>query len=650
VDFSNDSSHLLLMQVLFDKRQSAKSNLHPMRSLLDIRMLMICFIMLLFSVQCFSSGQERFLHFTEVDGLPRNITTTLAQDQYGYIWIGTNNGIARYDGKDFYYYNELSGTGITSLLYDSKNTLWAGTNKGLYKYNRLTNFFEFIAEGYISKIEEEKGEIYFLMMSNIFRIDGNKTVNVLQGNDISDFCFSEEGLWIGKSNDGISLFSRETGFREIMASYMKDKPVSLINKIDDKLFVGLFNGQLYAVSDKGQITQIDIKNHYYFKKIIKVGQEIWLATDGNGIIVLDNHLNATRILGKNREDNTSINSNSIYDVLPGKNEEIWLASYGAGLTCILPDNQLFQNILPERGNANSLVANEGVSVTVEEPFVYFGTNYGLSVWNRNTGHFVNQPRDRLIKDLNGTKVTAIYADSNNDIWVGTYDGLLGKYSPDFSLLKSYHPCGNNQDEMQQIVDIKCVDKNRLVILTQFYTRILLNFDKEKETTKVFELFSKGSNITYCLLNSLRKNQQGELLAVISNLGLYHVNWNDNVLENRLTDVNSKVNGSVTDFYQNKRGYYWITTSANGLLCISKDGSFFKNWSVKNGLPSNTLLRVESVDDRFLWISTISGICRFDTETEEVLNFNHRDGLPANEFQERASSVTSDGKVIFGSLA
>ena len=143
------------------------------------------------------------MHFTEVDGLPRNITTCLEQDQYGYLWIGTTNGIARYDGKNFYCYKELSGVGIIYLLYDSQNILWVATGKGLFKYNRLTNYFELIVQGFITKVEEDNGEIYFLMISNIYKVNGNKILNIYKGNDISDFCFSKEGIWLGKSNDGV---------------------------------------------------------------------------------------------------------------------------------------------------------------------------------------------------------------------------------------------------------------------------------------------------------------------------------------------------------------------------------------------------------------------------------------------------------------
>lgn len=608
------------------------------------------FVALIISVRGFSAEQERYLHFTEIDGLPRNITTCLEQDKYGYVWIGTNNGIARFDGKNFYCYKELSGIGVIYLLYDSHDVLWAATGEGLFKYNRLTNYFDRIVQGFVSKIREDNGEVYFLMLSDIYTIKDNKIFNIYQENDISDFCFSKEGIWLAKSNDGVVLLSRESNFSKVIASYLQNKSVVLVRKIDDKLFVGCYDGELYSISDNGKPIYIEINNHYLLKKIIKIDHEIWLATDGYGIIVLDKNFKISRILNRNWSTDASINSNSIYDILCGSNHEIWLASYGAGLTCILPDNLLFQNFLPEKGNENSLVANEGVAVFIKKPIIYFGTNYGLSAWDENTGQFNNLTSDRLRKDLNGTKVTAITASTDNSIWLGTYDGLLGKYNSNYQLTKTYHPSSNGPDEMQQIVQLQEIDKSNLLIVTQFHSRILLNFNTKNETTSLFELYSKGSNITYCLLNSLRENQQGELLAVISDKGLFHVNWKDNVLENRLSEMNKRIDFNIADFYNDKKGYYWFASSANGLIRISTDGKNYKKFTVKEGLPSNTLVRIESTDDRFLWISTISGIFRFDTESGEALNFNHRDGLPANEFLERVSGKTIDGKIVFGCMA
>ncbi|MBN2519060.1 MAG: response regulator [Bacteroidales bacterium] len=618
-------------------------------SIYNKKVLIYC-VALLFSLQCFAYKAERYLYYTEIDGLPRNQTTCIEQDQYGYLWIGTANGIARYDGKNFNIYKELSGIGVIELFYDSRHTLWVCTSKGLFKYNRITNFFELIVNGYISKVQEDNGEIYYLLLSNIFKLSNITSINIYQGDNLTDFCFSKEGIWISKMDHGVRLLSRESDFKKITFSTLNNKSVSLISMIDDILFICCYNGQVFALMENREINEIKINNHYFILKVVKVGQEIWMASDGNGIIILDKNLKILKTLSRNTYSSSSINSNSIYDIFPGNSNEIWIATYGAGLTCILPDNLLFLNIVPEKGNPNSLIANEGTSVYIKEPYFYFGTNYGLSSWDINTGEFKNLSSDKLRMELNGTKITAIHASQNNHLWIGTYDGLLGKYTLDYNLIKAYYPNSNAPDEMQRIVYLQEIDNNHMLILTQFQNQILLNFNIITEKPEVFELYQKGSRITYFLLNSIRENQQGELLALISDKGLFHINWVNNVLENRLEAMNNRINFYASDFYQDKKGNYWFATAADGLLRLSEDGKNYKKWTLKEGLPTNTLIKIESVDDQYIWISSISGICRFNMQNEEILNFNYSDGLPANEFQDRVSAKTQDGKIIFGSVA
>lgn len=607
-------------------------------------------ILFLQAFMCFPSNHERFLHFTEAEGFPRNITTCLAKDQYGYIWIGTNNSIVRFDGKEFKVYSDLENCAINALLYDCKHNLWVGTSHGLYKYNPVSDFFELVMSGFISELNEDNNDVYFLMMSDIYRISETGIETLMHVENITSLCFSDDGLWISKNSDGITLFDRESNFSHVKASLLKNFKVARLNMIDNELFVGMFDGQLFKLANDYEIQKIELNNHYYIAACQKVRNQIWIATDGNGIFILDQNLKKIKKLDRNEGSPSSISTNSIYDILIGDNDEIWLANYGAGLTCILPDNQLFQNILPENGNQNSLVANDGVAVLVKEPYVYFGTNYGLSKWDESQNQFLNLTSKSLQKELNGTKVTAIYVDRDHTVWVGTYDGLLGHYTSDLKLIRSYHPCSRFPDEMQRIIGIKEFNKDNLAILTQFHSQILLNFNKSSGQTEVFELFQKGSNYTYCLSNSLRMNQKGELLAVITDMGLFHVNWGDKVLENRLSEMNSRLQCYITDFYNDNSGNYWITSSTDGLIFASPDGEIVRKWSEKDGLPSNKLIRIESTDDRYLWISTVSGICRFDTKTQEVLNFNNRDGLPANEFHDMVSTSIDDGRIIFGSLA
>ena len=226
-------------------------------------------LLLCLSLEIFPAEQEKYLHFTEVDGLPRNITTCIEQDEYGYLWIGTTNGIAQFDGNSFYSYKELSGISVFNLLYDSHNTLWAATGQGLYKYNRVTNNFELIVEGFTPKVRQFENNIYFIMYSGIGKVTGNKYETYYTtptGGYLSDFLISEEGLWLSKNTEGVWLVDR-TNLKRTLARYLQDKYPSLIDKIDDKLLIGCYNGQLYCITKDRKLVQLDFSNHYFPKNL-----------------------------------------------------------------------------------------------------------------------------------------------------------------------------------------------------------------------------------------------------------------------------------------------------------------------------------------------------------------------------------------------
>lgn len=611
---------------------------------------MLFFIHVVGLSSLFSVEREKYLHFTDIDGLPRNITTCIEQDKYGYTWIGTGNGIARYDGNSFYNYKQLSGQNINYLFIDSKNQLWVATDLGLYFYNRQTDFFEIRQEGYIRKIQEDNGMIYFLNVDRIQRIEGNTVVNIRKESDFRDLCITTKGIWFSHSLDGVKLLSRQSGFKEVTENYLENKYVSVIRKIDGYLFFGCRNGMLFVRSSNGTQKKLELNNHRAFQEIVKVDNEIWLATDGNGIIVLDENLNYLRSLIKSDDGESKLTSNSIYDIYQGANDEIWIATYGGGLQCVLADVSPFKNIVPVSGNKNSLVGNEGVSVFSNNSKIYYGTNYGLSVFDEKTEMFTNLTSNDLNNDLLGVKVLAVNTDSDDNLWIGTYDGLLGKYTPDYHLKKRIHPCSKAENEMQRIVLMHKYDDRSFLLGTQYRDKSLLNFDIESQKISTYKVWVDRKNISHFQIISIRENQEGETIVLIRNAGLFTVKANTTNLVDELPEINKRITFKLNDFYHDKKGFYWMTSQTNGLIRMSVDGRVFDKWTIDDGLPSNTLLRLESVDDRFLWISTIAGLCRFDMETSQILIFNHQHGLAANEFMPRSSTTTADGRLIFGSSA
>lgn len=596
----------------------------------------------------FSIERDKYLYFNDIDGLPRNIVTSIEQDKYGYTWIGTGNGISRFNGNEFKNYDQLKGQLIRSLLIN-KDGLWVASDEGLYYYNRTSDHFEIKFEGYVNAIGTYLGEIYFAYSNKIMKLNLPENMVIIQDKYISEFCITNEGFWFDNDGDGVNFVSHSNR-NVIKTTLLHKKAISIIREIEGNLFFGCTNGELFVLKPDGTELQVAIENHHACKEVIKVNNEIWLATDGNGILILDENLNYKRSLNRGYHQNLKFKSNSIYDVYLGHDNEVWIATYGAGLISLMEDTSPFKNIIPEPGNRNSLVAKEGVSAFKKENKIYLGTNYGLSVLDENTGDFTNLSLKRLKQEMEGSKVLAINTDQQNNFWLGTYDGLLGKYTPDLKFIRSYHPCGDNATDMQRIIFIhKCI-KNNLLIVTHYRDKSLLNFDLETEKFTPLSLFVNGTNQKNLFITSLRENRDGETMALLRTKGLYTVNLEKNILENNLPEVNNRITFRLSDYYKDTKGYYWLATQKEGLVRMSEDGKEFDKWTTEQGLPTNSLLRIESTDDKYLWISTISGLCRFEMETGSMLIFNHEHGLPADEFIARASTLTNDGRLIFGSVA
>ena len=582
--------------------------------------------------------RRKAVNFTDKEGLPRNIVICFLQDNYGYSWVGTGNGISRFDGYTFTNYDDLKGQTINTMLLDGSNNLWVGTDAALYKYDRLKDQFISIDEGYTRQLSEFDGNIYYLLVNRLIRLNpsGETTTYTLDG--IISYAVTDDGIWYSK-NDGLRLLDSEVYL-------LPKRAVSLVRKTGNRIWIACRNGDLFLMENK-RIRRIVSDNHYNIMDIEQIGNEIWIATDGGGIIILDEKLNMQEKLIKEQYSESLVPSNSIYDIFSSDNHAVWISTYGAGLTLLSHENIATRNILPITGNNNSLVDKEGISVCIDNDDYYLGTNYGVSRWNTTNNQFKNLNSAALEKQINGRKVTAINIDQNENLWIGTYDGLVGKYTKNLDMLHTYHPCSEDKSEMQKVIFIRNLNENNLLIGTHYRNKSLLRFDPITLEVSPVKLLTRVANQYNYQANNIRKNKFGETIVLIRNQGIFIYNDEENTLENYLPEINNRITFRLNDFYHDKKGNYWFTTQTDGLVRMSPDGRIFDQWTTEDGLPTNTLLSIESINDDILWISTIDGICRFDTRNNQIQIFNYRHGLASNEFLPRSSAVTANMDIIFG---
>ena len=602
--------------------------------------LLFCAIFMVLNIQTlFATERTRAIHFTDKEGLPRNIVSCFVEDDYGYGWIGTGNGISRFDGYKFINYEALEGEVVNTMTIDTNNELWVGTDAALYHYNRLKDNFELLVKGYPRQLSAYDNRIYYLLVNRLIQLnsDGSDTTYTIDG--ITCYDVTSEGIWYSPGR-GVKKIGSEINL-------LSNRWISLIREINGVLWIACRNGDLFSWRS-GILQRIPLNNHYNIMDIELIDNSIWIATDGGGIIILDTDLHPRTVLKKEQNIEALIPSNSIYDISHGMDNAVWISTYGAGLTLLTAGNNAFRNILPSPVTSNSLIDKEGVSTDMDGDIYYLGTNYGVSVWNSRTNRFKNLDSEMLEQQINGRKATAIFKDKNkNRLWIGTYDGLLGEYTNDLQLLRTFHPCSELGSEMQQIIILYELDDENLLIGTHYREKSLLRFNKKTGKVDPVELDYRVNNKFNYQVNTIRKNKFGETIVLIRNLGLFLYNTEDNILESFLPEINSRITFRLNDFYHDKTGNYWFATQADGLVKLSPDGRVFERWTDQNGFPTNTLLSIESTDDKILWISSIDGLCRFNTVNGQVQIFNYRHGLASNEFLPRTSLITEDNDILFG---
>ena len=585
-----------------------------------------------------SGKQEKVIIYTVNDGLPRNIVTCFAQDSFGYGWVGTKNGLARFDGYDFITYDSLSGLYINSILIDKNNDVWVGTHNGLYKYNRLTDDFLFVRKGFTQKLSYYNDTIFFMTGNKLWKIDNGKPV-ITGLSLIKSYAVAKDRIWYNPKNGEKGLLNTKS-----KGILLRGYKLDLIKVIDSTVFVASANGQLFVVKNDSTIENIKVNNHTSVKDIEPYKDQIWIATDGNGIIVLDKDFNFIYHHIKSPGKSCLLPSNSIYDIYSNGKNMLWLSTYGAGLACIIENKIPFTNIIPIPTNKNSLIAEEGSAIYCDDYKYLLGTNYGLSIWNTKTNKFHNFSFEKFYKELKGSKIKIILKNNKDHYIIGTYDGLLGEYTTGFKLIKTFKPIEANKNGMQKLVSGFKLKKNTFLFasLNQEVSFVRSNLSKN-----INEPVEFPDNLNIHQVMSIRYNKLGQIVVLINRFGLYQYLPKENKLYDLVPEINKHLNFVLNDFYQDKKGNYWIATRNKGLLKYSSTGKLLKKWDRKNGLLTNSLLRIETIDDNFIWVSSIAGLIRININSGHYQIFNSVHGLSCNEFSPRTSAITSDNKIIFG---
>ncbi|RPH34084.1 MAG: response regulator [Bacteroidales bacterium] len=577
---------------------------------------------------------------------PQDISN-MCQDNYGFLWIGSDNGVDKFDGYVFLNYrssetdkNSLCNNAVGHIFFDSFNTLWVASQEGLNRFSiadeNFTHYFHTpndknsIGDNLISPFYEDKnrtlwvgtygGVSRFNREANSFTTFSHDPANPnsLSHNTVSSIYMDRSGnMWIGTWGGGLNKFNPQTG-KWTCYRHDPNNPKSISHDFIRKVFE-------------------DKSGHF------------WIGTTGGGFNEFNPKSETFTTYKHDPKNPASLSDNFITSMMEDDYGNIWLGTFNAGLNIFNVKTKEFTHIRFDQNNPNSIISDCVTSIYRDRSGIIFvGTSRGINQirFLKNTFRFHTPSNGTSEKALNDRDIRSICEDHEGNLWIGTYRGGLNKLDRKTGRY-TYYTFQMEESLMSDRIEINGIieDSEGNLWLSTVGSGLIKFYRDGSIKNFSTNIFNTSNNFKSTYLFQDRRGILwiGYPNGVISKFDpktekFSHIKLGESQLDKQYID---EINYIIEDKNENK----WIALRHKGLCKIdAKTGEVQQIRSEmgnKNSLSDNDVKALCLSDDDILWIGTTNGFNRFDLKTGEFKHYFVKDGLPDIIIR----SITMDNKGI-----
>ncbi len=637
------------------------------------------------------------MHYGVENGLSQNSIQVIYQDQTGFLWVGTEDGLNRFDGYAFNVYRQnpgdssaISGWDIYSIVQGTDGAIWVGTSQGLNRYDPTSGKFSrylhddndpgsLINNSVQALYQDASGTLWIGTASGLDQFDpaGGKFVHVSMPGDsparpsvysITTFYADHQGiLWIGTNKGLLGYETVGHKFRVYRsnsdgAGITFDAVSSIFGDSQDTLWIGTSHGliEFDPTADHPTLfthTALDpaslIDNRVLTTYIDRAG-ELWVGTRGglDRFDAQDQHFIHYR---NDPVDPTSLSSDLVGSIFEDRGGVLWFGTLDGGLNKYDRSQDEFEYYHHINHDPQSLSGDVIFPITPSpNGNVWIGSyREGLNLFDPATGrseHFVNDPADP--GSLLSNEVISAYLDRQGTLWVGTDEGL-DRLDPGSSIFKHYVPDATALDTSIPSGPVYAILQDSRSIYWIGTSHGIREFDPQSGVFRQFtDVFGNSAGLADGAVRAIYQDRSGELWFGTDAQGLFRLDETTGKLDQFTNDpgsASSFMYAPILDVYEDSHGIIWVATDGGGLHSFNPEKNTSAQYLQGNGLPGDVVYGVLEDRSGDLWLSTDFGIARLDPATGHFDTYTIEDGLQGNQFDNSAFAIGKDGRLYFGGM-
>lgn len=629
--------------------------------------------------------QPELERYSIASGLSQSTVTDIAQDGQGFLWIGTQDGLNRFDGYQFRVYRDteksrvqLPSDYISRIVPAANGDLWIGTQQGLARYqsdiDQVSSLGLTELNDRIHDLVIDGGDLWIGSASGLFTLSDDQTlsqIDVFPEVPQDDFEVYEmvmddrNHLWLA-TNHGVFCIDRITlKVHQLGADtdIRWSKDIRSIAFISSRIWLGTDQG-LWAIHLPDSIPDDNVILPKKFESyltgtdryqgqsgILNIFQDsqkrIWVGTESNGLMYLDKNTDqVVAYTASYMYDEEFFARTSIHKIFQDMYENLWIGTLEQGIYKISFSSKKF-GLMRVNGRGGTRLSNNRVRGMMEQgDFLWVGTAQGLNRLNRTTQSnmvLTHEPLDE--ETLSSNDVKYMLEGPDDHIWVATNSGL-NKLDPISMKVKRF----NANDPTEKLIfnnkvrGIRIIDGNELwvgtlgggiTVIDPINNKLLKRFDVNDT------LGLTNNSIMYIFQDST-----DEIWVTSYGGGLMRFNRDLGKFQSVTLSKDMRIGKLLSSINEDEYGHLWVGSYGDGVFEVDPTSLDVQVYNTVSGMSSDVVYGAIPVRDE-IWMSTNQGINKLNLKNDQFSVFQQSDGLQSNEFNTGSFFKASDGELFFG---